>query len=72
MIYSLDEVERPAEKIINNDDKMDEWYDWYRNGIVKRLKKYHKDLDSQHVEHDIPKPRRGFVFGGKKNDKNEN
>lgn len=66
MLYSLDEVERPRDKIIVNDEKLDKWYDDYRAKILKRLKKYHKDMKTDSVEHDIPKPRRGFVYGGKK------
>ena len=66
MLYSLDEVERPDDRVMVDDDKLDKWYESYRSSILKRLKKHHKDMDTPNIDYDIPKPRRGMVFGGKK------
>ncbi len=66
MLYTLDEVERPPDKIMADDEKLDEWYEHYRRGVVQRLKKHHKDMKTGHVDHDPPPPRKGFVFGGEK------
>jgi hypothetical protein len=55
MIYELDEIERPTDKIIDDDKRLDMWYKNWRANIRKKLLKYHKDNNT--VEKDIPKAR---------------
>lgn len=66
MIYSLDEVERPRDKIINDDEKIDEWYEAYREDNRRQLEESHKNDKGRHIDKGVPNPRRGFVYGGKK------
>ena len=66
MINELDEIEKPDNRIIEDDDALDKWYKSYRASILKRLKKHHKNMDTPNIDYDIPEPRRGYVFGGKK------
>lgn len=64
MINNLDEVERPDDRVMEDDEKLDKWYKKYRADVKKRLIKYHKDTGTKNIDHDPPKPRRGFVYGG--------
>jgi hypothetical protein len=44
MIYKeFDDVERPPDKTINNDKKLDRWMDNFREKQRKKLMAYHKD-----------------------------
>lgn len=64
MIYGMDEVERPDDRVMEDDEKLDSWWDQYRSDLKKRLVKHHKDVGTKGIDHEIPKPRRGFVYGG--------
>lgn len=59
-IYELDEVERPSEKIINDDEKLDLWYENYRSYVRKELIEYHKRRKTPNVDTGIPKPTYSF------------
>lgn len=56
----MDDVERPCERDIEDDDKLDRWYENYKDYIIKKLRKYHKD--NPLVDRGIPKP--SIVIGG--------
>ncbi|MHA1952328.1 MAG: hypothetical protein ACW96U_00060 [Candidatus Heimdallarchaeaceae archaeon] len=70
MIYEMDEVERPSDKIINDDEKFDAWHRSWRDGVRKKLMKYHKDMKTPGVDHGIPRPQKGYIFGNE-NDKSK-
>jgi hypothetical protein len=55
MIYDLDEVERPTDKVIDDDKRLDVWYKNWRERVRKKLLKYHKNDEG--IEKDIPKAR---------------
>jgi len=54
-IYELDEIERPTEKIIEDDDRLDDWFDGYRADLRKRLAQYHKSKGTRHADRGVPK-----------------
>jgi len=54
-IYELDSIERPKEYIINNDKKLDIWFNNYQAYIVRQLIAYHKDRKTPHVDRGIGK-----------------
>jgi hypothetical protein len=64
MIYGLDEIERPDDKIMEDDERLDVWWKHYREDMKKRLIKHHKDIGTKNIDHGVPKPRKGFVYGG--------
>jgi hypothetical protein len=66
MIYGLDEVERPDDKIMEDDERLDMWWSGYREDMRKRLLEHHKTMKTKHVDRGVPKPHRGMVFGGDK------
>lgn len=66
MVFELDEVERPDDRVIEDDEALDRWYALYKEDIKKKLLKHHKDTGTKNIDYGVPKPRRGFVFGGKK------
>ncbi len=49
-IYELDSVQRPREDIINNDTKLDEWFNNYQAYATKRLIEYHKSQKTPHAD----------------------
>lgn len=57
-VYELDEVERPAQLVIDNDERLDMWYDSYRSQVKKRLLEYHKN--DTHVDRGVPKASKVF------------
>ena len=68
MIYDLDEVERPDDRIIEDDDKCDEWYRFYKGEMLKKLKDYHKSMKTSHVDRGVTRTSRSIVHAAK-NDK---
>lgn len=64
MIYGLDEVERPDDRIMEDDERLDSWWKKYRSDLKKRLVQHHKDVGTKNIDHEPPKPRKGFVYGG--------
>lgn len=44
-IYELDEVRRPPEDIIADDEAMDAWYERFTDKQRKKLQKYYKSVD---------------------------
>ena len=63
MIYGLDEIERPDDRILEDDEKCDAWWSRYREDMKKRLIKHHKDMGTKNIDQGVPKPRKGFVYG---------
>jgi len=64
-IYELDDVERPSEKIIADDKKLDLWFENYRTYQRNELIKYHKSRKTPGVNTGEPKPR---IYMGNPND----
>jgi len=57
-IYELDDVERPSEKIINDDDRLDMWFDNYKTYQRQKLIEYHKSQKTRGVNTGEPRPLR--------------
>lgn len=55
-IYELDDVERPSEDIINDDQKLDLWYDNYKHYIIRELRQYHKNRKTPYANTGVPRP----------------
>lgn len=66
MLYELDEVERPDDRVMEDDERLDKWYNKYREDMKKRLIKHHKDLGTKNIDYGVPRPRKGMVFGRNK------
>jgi len=56
-IYKLDDIERPSEKIISDDDALDRWHINYNNYVHKELVKYHKGRKTPGVDMGVPDAR---------------
>jgi hypothetical protein len=66
MIYGLDEVERPDDRVMEDDERLDSWWKKYREDLKKRLVEHHKGMGTKNIDYGYTKPKRGMVFGGDK------
>lgn len=55
-LYELDDVERPNEDVINDDDKCDAWFDNYKTYMNQQLREYHKNRKTPTADRGIPRP----------------
>lgn len=62
-LYELDDVERPTEEVINDDEALDKFIDDYKTYQKRELIKYHKSRNTPHVDRGVPKPIAGTVVG---------
>ena len=66
MIYGMDEIERPDDRVMEDDERLDLWWEKYRENLKKRLIEHHKSTGTKNIDYGMPKPARGMVFGGDK------
>lgn len=66
MIYGMDEVEKPDDRIMEDDEKLDKWWKYYRENMHKKLLEHHKSMGTKNIDYGVPRPRKGMVFGGDK------
>ncbi len=52
MLYELDEVERPTDAKMADDDALDTWYKGFRSVNRQKLVEYHKK--DSHVDKGVP------------------
>ena len=62
-VYDFDEVERPDDEMINDDEALDEWYENWHNNYKLSLEKHHRDKKTPNVN--LPPNKRSIVVGQK-------
>ncbi len=46
-IFELDDVERPSDKVVEDDSALDGWYDSYTAKIKSKIIDYHREMEKR-------------------------